>query len=97
MFKQETKIFSDKVRSLCIKDNYYTMGNNEQYENLLFNLCDESKSITLKQIEKIADDILQHSDWEKKAKSYGCDYDFLKICLMENLINECCYTFVYTE
>lgn len=91
--KEIRKINSSKVRQMCIKDNYYTKGTNNEYENLLLNLCND-KNMTLKKIEKIATDILQHSDWQSKSRSYGCEYDELLKSVMANLINECCYTFI---
>lgn len=92
--KEIRRIYSDKVRAMCIKDSLYTRGDNKAYSNLLCNLCDESKHITLSRIEKIARDILDHSNWQKKADLYGCDYEELLKMIMTNIINECCYTFV---
>lgn len=92
--KEIRKISSDKVRHLCIKDDYYTRGSNKEYTNLLCNLCDGTKKVTLSRLQKIAEDILQHSDWEEKAHSYGYDYEELLKAVMTNLINECCYSFI---
>ena len=87
------KIDNMKVRVMCINENYYTGGNCEQYENLLYNLC-EKEEITLEDIKEIALDILDHSDWRKKKDEYGCSFDELQTIVMENLINECCRTFI---
>lgn len=91
--KEIRKIDNMKVRAMCIKDSYYTSGTNEDYENLLFNLC-EKDNITLDDIEEIASDILVHSVWEKKARAYGYSYDELLTDVMTNLINECCMSFI---
>lgn len=92
--KETRRLVWEEVRTLCIKDDYYTKGNNGDYENLLFNLCSESNVATLELIEEVATDILEHSDVCEKMYKYGCGYDELKVNLMSCLVNECCYTFI---
>lgn len=91
--REVRKIDNMKVRGLCIKDSFYTRGTCEEYDNLLFNLC-EKEEVTLEDLETIAIDILDHSDWRKKKDEYGCSFDELRAIVMTNLINECCMTFV---
>lgn len=91
------RIDSMKVRTYCIKNDYYTSGTCKEYENLLFNLCNTdciTEGITLDRIEEIAADILVHSVWEKKASAYGCNYDELLTYVMTDLINDCCTSFI---
>lgn len=95
-FKEVRIIRHDSVRSMCIKEEYYTRGTNTEYSNLLFNLCDNDNA-SLEDLEKIAVDILEHSDWEKKAAEYGVSYDELVRSVMTNLLNECCYTIIEAE
>lgn len=85
-FKEVRIIRHDSVRSMCIKEEYYTRGTNTEYSNLLFNLCDNDNA-SLEDLEKIAVDILEHSDWEKKAAEYGASYDELVRSVMTNLLN----------
>ena len=91
--REVRKIDNMKVRTMCIKDGYYTRGTCEQYDNLLYNLCDKEE-VTLEDIEKIAVDILDHSDWRAKKYEYGCSFEELQAIVMTKLINECCKTFV---
>lgn len=91
--KEIRRIDEMKVRRMCINEDFYTCGTNEDYGNLLFNLCDK-ENVTLADIEEIAADILVHSVWERKAESYGCDYDELLANVMGNLINDCCYSYI---
>lgn len=59
---KENRIISPtSLRSLCIKYNWFTRGNNEEYEKL-FQMIDEKDNLTTNDIEIIADYILQHSD-----------------------------------
>ena len=92
-FKEARMIRSDEVKAMCIKDGFYTCGTYAEYCHLLFDLS-ENKDASLEDLEEIATDILDHSDWEKKASEYGTDRDELLRIVMTNLLNECCYTFI---
>ena len=95
-YKEVRVIRHDSVRNMCIKYGYYTRGTNQEYFNLLFDLCDND-NVSLEDLEKIAVDIMKHSDWEKvweKAVEYGASYDELVRTVMTNLLNECCYTII---
>ena len=54
-------ISSMEVRNLCIKNNWYTCGDNEQYDYLLNTLCDK-ENITTQDMIIIATDIKTHSE-----------------------------------
>lgn len=49
------------VRETCIKHNLYTRGNNEEYQNMLFNMVDKMNPNPIN-IFKVADDICKHSE-----------------------------------
>ena len=55
------KISSESLRSLCIKNNWYTNGDNEEYGHLLIDLADSKDNITTDDIVEIAQDIYDHS------------------------------------
>ena len=93
-YKEVRIIRSDSVRNMCIKEGYYTRGTNQEYCNLLCEMCDYNGSASLEDLEKIATDILEHSDWEKIAEEYGASYDELVRMVMADLLNECCYTII---
>lgn len=48
------------LRSACISNNFYTCGTNEEYERLLLGL--EELKPTLENMQKVAEDILEHSE-----------------------------------
>ena len=57
----ETRIMSSEdLRLLCIKKNWYTCGDCEDYDKLL--KMPDGKNITTNIIIKIATDIYEHSD-----------------------------------
>ena len=91
--KEVRKIISEEVRSYCIKNNLYTRGTNKEYEHLLFGLCNVKPATTAK-VKKVAEDILAHSNWQKKADLMGVDYNEYLTYIMEDIINECSYTMI---
>lgn len=48
------------LRSACISNHFYTCGTNEEYERLLLSL--EELEPTLENMQKVAEDILEHSE-----------------------------------
>lgn len=61
-FKEVRRISPDKLRALCIKENWYTRGDNEEYEHLLLDLAGHKENITTDDVCEIAQDIINHSD-----------------------------------
>ena len=55
------------IRSLCIKERYYTNGTISEYEKLLA-FVDEHKYLNKKNLEWIAQDILDHSCYFDETK-----------------------------
>lgn len=62
----ETRILSAKnLRSLCIQNNWYTRGNNEEYKALFDRLYDDygcKENMTTDKLVEIAEDIWEHSN-----------------------------------
>lgn len=93
MLRETRMIDKTKVRSLCVKNGYYTRGTNKEYVNM-FSRC-EGK-MTIRKIEYIAKDIFNHSDVETFKNRYGCGDEELIENIAFELINDCCYTVVET-
>lgn len=56
---------SEEVRNMCIRYGFYTCGDCNAYENLLHNLCNVKNygdDLSVERLEKIARDIVDHSD-----------------------------------
>lgn len=65
--KEERKIDSAKVRSICINHDWYTCGTNEEYSRM-FEMCDRSKG-EAREIYEIAKDITEKSDMTRYFNS----------------------------
>lgn len=74
------KLYSGDLRQLCIKKNWYTCGDNQDYEKLLSasNNCD---NVTPEFIVQVAMDIIYHSN---------TDYPLTSVCFE---VAEICHSF----
>lgn len=68
------KIFWDDLRNLCIRNNWYTCGTVKEYEKMLA-MC-KKDNITTKDIVKIAQDIMEHSNDEENEGRELTSYCF---------------------
>ena len=59
-YKEIRTLSACDLRSLCINENWYTGGTNEEYENLL-NMT-KKDNITTDDIVEMATDIIEHSE-----------------------------------
>lgn len=83
----ETRILSTaKLRKLCIQNNWYTCGDNEEYAAMFAKLHDEEGNLvnlTTDKLTEIATDIYEHSD----IKDYTIE------AVMGALASACMYFF----
>ena len=79
--KELRKLSMEKIRRMCIDNDFYTDGDCYEYDRML-TYANNVKRATTKEIEKIATDIKEHSDG-----------DYQVIDIMFKLINECCITY----
>lgn len=91
-------ISSDNVRALCIRHDFYTYGDCDDYRHLLNDLCGgyDRQEVSDADIEGIALDIVSHSDREV-FKHFDLDEISSTTCLyvVAGLIaNDCCVTTV---
>lgn len=78
------------VREYCIKRNLYTMGTNEEYSNML-NMCYEysAREGDVDILQKIAEDIIEHSEPEVLDEFLEHDPEELVLLIMFGLCEDC--------
>lgn len=59
MFKIMRSVGATKLRQMCIKHNYYTRGDNDEYRNMLMQY--HGQDVAEAEIEWLARDIKSHS------------------------------------
>ena len=58
---EHRRIYSSRMRALCIEHDWYNAGTNEEYGHLLYNLCGEH-DLTTEDVSEIVDDIIAHTE-----------------------------------
>lgn len=92
--KEIKRIDCDKLRSMCIRCNWYTAGNAEAY-NSMFEMC-RKNNVTTSQLFKIAKNIYEHTNVDSAREGCSKDYsDNENILNMMIYVNDC--TYVYYE
>ena len=86
-FKEIRRIHASDLRALCVKNDWYTRGDNEEYGHLLFDLAGHKDNITTDDVCEIVQDIIDHSDlladdFENVA------YEVLRIAVTTLVFNE---------
>jgi hypothetical protein len=71
------RIYREDLRRLCIDQNWYTRGNNEEYSQML-DEADNCENVTTEVIVSLAENILRHSTTEQSIESI-C-FDITKKC-----------------
>ena len=61
-YKEIRKISASSLRALCVRQDWYTAGDNDEYGHLLFNLAGDKENLSTADIIEIAADIMAHSD-----------------------------------
>lgn len=74
--KEFRQLSKSDLRSLCIRQNWYTLGNNEEY-NKMFGMT-EKANLTTEDIVEIATDIKEHSNTNHDITSI-C-FEIARIC-----------------
>jgi hypothetical protein len=79
-YREIRKINADEIRGLCIKHDWFTRGNNAEYDVLL-QYGFQGKEITTDELVEMAKIILEHSD---------TDYELTSVM---HELSQICYTY----
>lgn len=90
--KKTVRINDDKVRATCIKQNWYTMGTCEEYENLLLNLCKDNA--TDEDVMAVVYDIAEHTNLDRICRDYGSSEQEVIENIAFYIFNDCLTTFI---
>ena len=82
---------SDDIRKLCIENEWYTCGSNEDYSDLL-NFIDNLENVTTQNIFEVAINIYEHSDLDEWFDNNEDIIDEIKH-IMFLIERNCCHTF----
>lgn len=90
--KEIKRIDCVKLRSMCIRCNWYTAGSIDAYNNM-FNMC-RKDNVTVVQLFEIAKDIYEHTNLDRVREGCSRDYsDSENILNMMIYVNDCAYVY----
>ena len=89
-YKEIRKLHTSDLRALCIREDWYTGGTNEEYANLM-NMTFKD-NITTDDIVEISTDIIEHSETAKQKfeRASGGENFYLHVMY---LVAEACFTY----
>ncbi len=71
-YKEVRTLSARALAKLCIERGWYSLGPNEEFRNLLYNMADSKSHITTDDIIEIAEDIIAHSEF-----AWDCDIAYI--------------------
>lgn len=75
---EERKMFADDLRRLCIRNNWFTRGNNDEYDTFL-NMA-KKENITTDDIVELAEQIIEHSELAEEETITSIMFELASIC-----------------
>lgn len=77
-YTEERKMFADDLRRLCIRNNWFTRGNNDEY-NTFLNMA-KKENITTDDIVELAEQIIEHSNLAEGETMTNIMFELASIC-----------------
>ena len=79
-FEENRRLGAMALRDLCIERDWYTKGNNEQYDHLLQDLAASKQHLSTEDIIAIAEDIAAHSSLEDGEDVPAIAFEVARAC-----------------
>ena len=79
-YKEIRTLTANNLRELCIRQNWYTCGDNAEYEHLLYDLAASKPHLTTEDIIEIAEDIAAHSNLQDGYDVAGIAWEVNRSC-----------------
>lgn len=86
--KEIRVLYPEKIRSMCIENNWYTRGTSEDYDNMFTTVYNSRKKVTNNLLYKIACDIFVHSEMDTNY-SINDNLAGIMFALMEDCVKTC--------
>ncbi len=78
-YKEIRKISASSLRQLCVENDWYTCGDNDEYRHLLFDLAGNKENLSTSDIIEIAADIMEHSDLDDDCTIENIAFEVARI------------------
>lgn len=99
-YKETRRISASALRDLCIQHDWYTCGDNDEYDHLLLDLAGSKPNLSTGDIIAIVEDIAAHSNlkegWSIEAIAFeiarACSVTFQRIPEFADGLPELCFS-----
>ena len=78
-YKEIRVIRASSLRALCVRQNWYTAGDNDEYGHLLLDLAGSKENLSTADIMEIAADIMEHSDLDDDCTIESVAFEVARI------------------
>ena len=78
-YKESRVIRASSLRALCVRQNWYTAGDNDEYGHLLLDLAGSKENLSTADIMEIAADIMEHSDLDDDCTIESVAFEVARI------------------
>ncbi|WP_298029639.1 hypothetical protein [uncultured Dysosmobacter sp.] len=79
-YKEIRRLSAYDLRALCITQNWYTRGTQQEYSHLLYDLAAHKSHLTTQDIIEIAQDILTHSELPDGYDAGAIAWEVNRVC-----------------
>jgi len=79
-YKEIRRLTARDLRELCINQNWYTKGTQQEYNHLLLDLAADKEHLTTTDIIEIAEDIRAHSEYPDIYDVGAIAWEVNRIC-----------------
>ena len=79
-YKEIRRLSPSALRALCIRQEWYTRGNNDEYGHLLLDLAGSKPHLTTDDIIAIAEDIAAHSELQEGQTIEAVAFEVARAC-----------------
>ena len=79
-YKEVRRLSASTLRALCIREDWYTRGDNDEYDYLLNDLAGRKPHLDTADIIAIAEDIAAHSDLSEGQTIEDIAFEVARVC-----------------
>lgn len=79
-YKEVRRLTAGNLRALCIEQDWYTNGTNEEYDHLLRDLAGNKENLSTEDIIEIAEDIFCHSKLPEGCEIEDIAWEVNRVC-----------------
>ena len=79
-YKEIRRLGAAELRTLCVRQDWYTRGDNDEYEHLLLDMAEHRPHLATGDIIAIAEDIAAHSDLADGWTVEAIAFEVARIC-----------------